>query len=312
MPLPHLNWNDVPPTDCHNGAVTVGNFDGVHLGHVSLIEALRVAAQSATCPAFVVTFDPHPLLLLAPERFQPPLNTPDDRAAYLMEAGADNVVMLRTTPELLRLTPDAFFERILRDGFKAKAIVEGFNFRFGQDRAGDNQTLARLCREAGMAFVQVPPLQLDGAPVSSSRIRNALTEGDVTGAARLMGRAYRLWGDVGVGKRRGRTLGFPTANLERIQTLVPGDGVYAVAVELEGRSWSGAANVGPNPTFGEQERKLEVHLLDFDGDLYGRKLGVTFVKRLRGTRSFADPDGLIRQLQIDITQVRTIVAEEHK
>jgi riboflavin kinase/FMN adenylyltransferase len=248
-------------------------------------------------------------VLLAPERFQPPLNTPEDRAAYLEQVGADKVVMLQTVPELLRLTPDVFFERILREGLDSKAIVEGFNFRFGRDRAGDNDVLARLCRKSHMTFRVVPPLELDGAPVSSSRVRSALIEGDVTESARLMGRAYRLWGVVGKGQQRGRTLGFPTANLERIPTLVPGNGVYAVRVEVDDRSWSGAANVGPNPTFGEQARKLEVHLIGFDGDLYGRKLGVTFLKRLRGTRPFAGPDDLIRQIQSDVAQVRTIVAE---
>jgi riboflavin kinase/FMN adenylyltransferase len=309
MPLLHLNWDDDPPSDCRGGAVAVGNFDGVHLGHASLMHALRKAADAAGGPAVVVSFDPHPLLLLAPDRFRPVLNTPEDRAVYLEQAGADRIVMLRTTPELLHLTPEAFFEQILRGGLNARAIVEGFNFRFGHDRAGDNLTLARLCLESSVKFTEVPPLQLDGSPVSSSRVRSALIEGDVVEAARLMGRPYRLWGEVGSGQRRGRTLGFPTANLERIQTLVPGDGVYAVRVELEGKSWPGAANVGPNPTFGEHERKIEVHLLDFDGDLYGRRLAVTFLKRVRDTRPFAGAEDLIRQLRNDVNQVRTIVAE---
>ncbi len=250
-------------------------------------------------------------MLLAPERFQPPLNTIEDRCAYLEQAGADKIVILKTTSELLELTPEAFFDRILQTGLKARAIVEGFNFRFGHDRAGDNETLARLCRESRIAFSVVPPSQMDKVPVSSSRIRHALMEGNVAEAARLMGRAYRLWGEVAQGQRRGRALGFPTANLERVQTLVPGDGVYAVRVNLGDKTWRGAANIGPNPTFGEKARKFEVHLLDFEGDLYGRKLGLTFIKRLRSTRKFAGPDDLIGQLRIDVDQVRTTMTEQH-
>jgi riboflavin kinase/FMN adenylyltransferase len=290
--------------------VTVGNFDGVHLGHASLVRTLREKAKLVGGPAIVVTFDPHPLLLLAPERFQPLLNMPEDRITYLKQAGVDEVIVLRTTAELLRLTPDDFFETILRDGLRARAIVEGFNFRFGRDRAGDNDTLVRLCGASNMDFTVVPPFEFDGLPVSSSRVRSALLDGDVAAAARLMGRAYKLYGEVGSGQRRGRTLGFPTANLERIQTLVPGDGVYAVRVDLGGLSWPGAANVGPNPTFGEQQRKLEIHLIDFDGDLYGQKLDVTFLKRLRETRSFAGLEDLVRQLRNDVADARRIVAED--
>src|SRR5262249_37273844 len=145
--------------------------------------------------------------------------------------------------ELLKLTADEFFGRILRAGVGPRAIVEGFNFRFGHDRAGDTDLLAKLCRGAGIDFTLVPPLELDGAPVSSSRVRSALLAGDVTEAARLMSRPYRLHGVVGTGQKRGRTLGFPTANLEQVPTLLPGDGVYAVRVELDGNTIAGAANV---------------------------------------------------------------------
>src|ERR1051326_5970277 len=215
MALPLLDWNEAPPAECRGGAVTVGNFDGVHLGHAGLIRRLQEKARQLGGPTVVVSFDPHPLLLLEPERFQPLLNTPEDRVAYLRECGADVVVLLRTTPELLRLTAEKFFRQVLSDGFQPRAIVEGFNFRFGRERTGDNQRLARLCREARIDFAVVPPLELDGSPVSRSRVRSALAAGDVREAARLMNRPHRLWGVVGTGQRRGRTLGFPTANLEQ-------------------------------------------------------------------------------------------------
>jgi riboflavin kinase/FMN adenylyltransferase len=302
MTLHRLNWDEAPPSECRGGAVAVGNFDGVHLGHAALVRQLRERGR----PAIVVSFDPHPLLLLAPERFQPLLTTPEDRAERLHEYGADHVILLHTTPELLKLSAEDFFVRILRHGFQPRAIVEGFNFRFGRDRGGDTDTLAALCRGAGINFTLVSPLELDGAPVSSSRVRSALLSGDVIEAARLMGRPYRLCGIVGTGQKRGRTLGFPTANLEEVATLLPGDGVYAVRVNHDGRTLAGAANVGPNPTFGEHARKLEVHLIDFNGDLYAQTLSVAFLRRLRGTRPFAGPDDLVKQLRQDVEEARRV------
>lgn len=305
MPLTWFNWNDPPPDDCRGGAVAVGNFDGAHLGHARLIRHLREQGR----PAVVLSFDPHPLQLLAPDRFQPLLTSPEDRAADLRVCGADRVLFLRTTPELLRLTPHEFFAQVLRDGLRPKALVEGFNFRFGHDRAGDNELLGELCRESGIAMALVPPFQLDAVPVSSSRVRKALLDGDVGEAMRLMGRHYRLHGIVGEGARRGRTLGFPTANLTDVQTLVPGDGVYAVRARFDGETWAGAANVGGNPTFGEQSRKIEIHLIDFVGDIYGRSMTVTFLHRLRETRPFSGADDLVTQLQRDVEQARHIGAE---
>ena len=164
--------------------------------------------------------------------------------------------------------------------------------------------LQALCRAAGIEFAAVPPFLLDGTPVSSSRVRNELLAGQVAAAARLLGRHYEVHGLVGAGAKRGRLLGFPTANVERVETLLPGDGVYAVRVAAAGRMWPGAANVGPNPTFGESARKLEVHLLDFSGDLYDQRLGVEFVERLRGTRPFAGAAELIQQLRRDVEAVR--------
>src|SRR5262249_32977003 len=154
-------------------------------------------------------------------------------------------------------------------------------FAFGRDREGDIATLGGLCRTADVALAVVPPFLLDGVPVSSSRVRSALVRGAVGEAAVLLGRPYRLRGTVGTGQRRGHTIGFPTANLEDVPTVLPGDGVYAVRVRHQGRTWPGAANIGPNPTFGEQARKIEVHLIGFGGDLYGQPLAVDFLERLR-------------------------------
>ncbi|MFL5338599.1 MAG: bifunctional riboflavin kinase/FAD synthetase [Gemmataceae bacterium] len=303
LPL-RLSWDEVAPASCLRGAVAVGNFDGVHRGHANLVAALQEQARAVGGPAVVLSFDPHPLQLLAPEKFQPMLMTPADRVRWLKQAGADEVVLLRTSRELLQLSGTRFFQRILRGGLAAKAVVEGFNFRFGRDRAGDLDLLQLLCRIAGLTFVSVPPFLLDGVPVSSSRVRNELLAGNVRAAARLLGRRHDVHGVVGTGAQRGRLLGFPTANLQQVETVLPGDGVYAVRATTAGTVHAGAANVGPNPTFGEQDRKLEVHLLDFSGDLYGQQLTVEFVERLRGTRPFPGPAELVEQLRRDVEAVR--------
>ena len=299
-----LDWQEVPPAAFRGGAVTVGNFDGVHRGHAALVAETKARAQAVGGPAVVLTFDPHPLRLLAPDRFRPLLTTPADRAELLHAAGADGVLFLRTTPDLLALSPEAFFEEILRKRLRAQAVVEGFNFRFGHERAGTVETLRNLCGRAGVDFREVPPLEWQGMPLSSSRVREALLAGDVLTAAGMLGRPHRLRGRVGEGARRGRTIGFPTANLEGVETVLPAEGVYAVRADVDGHSWPAAANVGPNPTFGEQARKVEVHLIDFAGDLYGRELAVDFVARLRETRPFANAGQLVEQLRRDVQEAR--------
>ena len=300
-----LQGEEQPPSDFCRGALAIGNFDGVHRGHAELVRVLRESGR----PAVVLSFDPHPLRWLAPERFQPELTTPTDRAVFLRECGADGVCYWRTTPEWLQLSPTEFFQRVIREKFEARALVEGFNFRFGRDRAGDIHLLRQLCRESGIAFREIAPVMWEGSPISSSRVRSALVSGDVHEARRLLGRNYHLRGIVGTGAQRGRLLGFPTANLERIPTLIPGDGVYAVRVSWKDRTVLGAAHIGPAPTFGETLRRVEVHLLDFVGDLYGEELTVGFLRQVRPTRHFAHRDELVAQLRQDVEEVRRVAQE---
>ncbi|HEX5270615.1 MAG TPA: bifunctional riboflavin kinase/FAD synthetase [Gemmataceae bacterium] len=319
MAIHTLPWNEAPPAGCRGGAVSVGNFDGVHLGHVALLRELRRRADAVPGPAVALTFDPHPLELLRPESYPPPLTTPAERARLIEAHGADHVVLLRTTHDLLRLTAEEFFAQVLRGRFDVRAMAEGDNFGFGRGRGGNVATLAELCRRDGVGLAVVPPVVVGGEPVSSSRVRSALRRGDVSDAAECLGRPYRLTGTVATGRRRGATLGFPTANLERLETLVPGNGVYAVrAYPLSplspgGRGvggegfWPAAANVGPNPTFGENARKVEVHLIGFRGDLYGQQLSVDFLQRLRDTRPFGSVDELVAQLRADVERAREVV-----
>lgn len=302
-----VDWRREFPPDCRAGALAIGNFDGAHRGHAELLRELVAAAREVGGPAVALTFDPHPRAVLRPEAPISLLTTSDDRAEHLRQLGADHVLTLRVTPELLELPAVTFFDLIVGERLAAKAMVEGTNFCFGRQREGDIALLAKLCETARLRLRVVPPVILDGVEVSSSRIRQSLEAGDVVLAAKLLGRPYLLRGTVGVGERRGRTLGFPTANLGQVATVVPGEGVYACRVTTpDGSKYAGAANLGPNPTFAEQTVKIEVHVIDFEGDLYGQELRVEFLQRLRETRRFGGVAELVDQLKGDVHQARAV------
>jgi riboflavin kinase/FMN adenylyltransferase len=294
------------PRECHGGAITVGNFDGVHRGHQALVAEAVSQARASGGPAVCVTFDPHPTQIFRPESFQPLLTTPAYRAELLQGYGVDHVLILDTTPALLQLRAGEFFENILRDGLRSKAIIEGFNFGFGKNREGTLELLQELGRQTNIGVTLLSAIEVEGRPVSTSRVRGDVLAGAVEHVRELLGRPYRLWGKVGAGQRRGKSLGFPTANLNEVDNLVPGNGVYAVDVSWQDRTWRGAANVGPNPTFGEQARKVEVHLLDFEGDLYGERLSLDFIAKIRDTRAFAGVDELVQQIRDDVNAVRSL------
>jgi riboflavin kinase/FMN adenylyltransferase len=306
-----LKWDDQIPEACRGGAVTIGNFDGVHRGHQDLLAEVKRRAQALPGPAVAVTFHPHPLQLLRPKQFQPLLTTVACRAEVIHGYGADHVVVLATTPRFLQLTAADFCERVLCAGLDARAIVEGPNFGFGRNREGNIDTLKDFCQRAQRELTVVPPFQWEGKTVSSSRVRNELLQGAVRSAAALLGRPFRIVGLVSRGQERGRKLGFPTANLDNIATLLPADGVYAVRASFQDRSLAAAANIGPNPTFGENAHKVEVHLIDFQGELLGKTLAVDFIERLRDTRAFAGVEELIQQLTLDVKQVRDLAAVSH-
>jgi riboflavin kinase / FMN adenylyltransferase len=306
MSILSLKWSDFPPPEFCRGAVTVGNFDGVHQGHTALVSTARKWAKSISGPTVAVTFDPPPMALLRPGILPLPLTTLAERLQLLRNVGADRVIVLKTDASLLALSAEAFFEDVLLRQLEAKAVIEGYNFHFGRARGGNTRTLKSLCEAASIAFEELPPLLVDYEPVSSSRVRNEIQRGDVAAVARLLNRPYSITGTVVAGARRGRTIGFPTANLEEVETLIPAVGVYAVRAIPNGRPYAAAANIGPNPTFGENARKIEVHLLDFDGDLYGQTVRVEFVERLRDTKPFVNVNALIEQLQNDVVQARRL------
>jgi riboflavin kinase/FMN adenylyltransferase len=297
--------DDPAPPGTTDAAVAIGNFDGVHLGHHRLIAVLRAEARRLCVPAVALCLYPHPLSLLRPESAPATLLWPERRAKLLRESGADEVAFLETTPRLLELTAEQFFNDVLLSKLRIRALVEGENFRFGRGRTGDVPTLQRLCREAGVSMTPVSLADDDDSAVSSTRIREAGASGDLAEVEALSGRRHRIRGIVGVGAKRGRTIGFPTANLEQVQGLVPSHGVYAVAVHFDdGRRFAGACNIGPNPTFGEGATKIETHLLDFHEDVYGQPLEVEFIQRLREVKTFSGIEELTGQIHRDVAAAR--------
>lgn len=289
------------------GAVTVGNFDGVHRGHAKIVERLREQARRVGGPAVVFTFDPHPVRLLRPAQAPPPLTWTDRKAQLLAELGVDAVIAYPTDEELLHLTDREFFDQILRGLLHAKAFVEGSNFCFGRDRTGTIDVLRRYAAEAGLTVDVVEPLTLNGDIVSSSRVRKMIAAGQIDEARQLLTRPYRIRGLVRHGASRGAKIGFPTANIDAVDTLLPGPGVYAGRAAVAGNLWPAAINLGPNPTFGEQAVKVEVHLIGFHGNLYGMPLEVDFEARLRDVRTFSGIEELKTQLQSDVQRAREIL-----
>lgn len=295
------------PESLTGGVVAIGNFEGVHRGHCRLLARLRDRARQIQAPAVAVSFDPHPLLLLRPESAPEPLLWTERKEKILVASGANYVAILRTTREFLNLSPDEFFQRIVLRGFRAKGMVEGRNFGFGRGRAGNIELLARQCQSADIPLDVVDIITGEGeSEVSSTRIRRELAQGRIDVADQLLGRPYRVLGTVSPGDRRGATLGFPTANLTEIPVMIPKEGVYAGRIKIDGRTLAAACNIGPNPTFQVDSRKFEVHILDYSGDLYGRRIEVDLIERIRDVRAFSGIDDLKEQLARDVDRCRTI------
>ncbi len=299
-PVRLLRHLDQITTELQQGAVAIGNFDGVHRGHQRLVERLIELARKVSGPAVVFTFDPHPARLLRPAEAPPPLTWSERKAGLLTELGVDAMVAYPTDEHLLSLSSREFFDTVVVKQLSARAMVEGPNFRFGRDREGDVKQLISLCRKAKIDLEVVPPLLLDAHYISSSRIREAVRQGDVDAARQMLTRPYRIRGLVTHGARRGATLGFPTANVEGIDTLLPSSGVYAGRAWTNGAIWPAAIHIGPNLTFNEQTLKVEVHLIGYQDSLYGEPLEVDFLSHLRDIRPFASVEHLKEQLQHDV------------
>lgn len=291
--------------DLRSGAVAIGNFDGVHLGHARIAERLIAQARLVDGPAVVLTFDPHPVRLLRPAEAPAPLTWTDRKAELLSMLGVDCMIAYPTDEALLALSAREFFDRIVRDTLDTRAMVEGPNFFFGRGRQGTVEVLRQFTGESSIALEVVDPVQVGGDFVSSSRIRQLISAGDVALAGSMLTAPYRIRGMVTHGVGRGHKIGFPTANVHAIDTLLPAMGVYAGRAEVQGKTWPAAIHIGPNPTFSEQTLKVEVHLIDFSGTLYGQPLEVDFINRLRDIQTFAGVDELKAQLRQDVLAARS-------
>ena len=304
-----LSTADAPDPRLLGGAISIGNFDGVHRGHALLIKRLCRLAERIGGPAVAVTFDPPPAAILRPGQVPPPLTTIARREALLRRCGATGVVVIRTTADLLKQSPETFFRSVVQGGLQARGMVEGPNFFFGRDRAGNPHLLQRMCGESEIECEIVEPTTADNRMVSSTRIRELLRCGDVQMANQLLTAPYQLQGTVVRGAGRGRTLGFPTANLAEIPTLIPAPGVYACRALIAGQPHAAAVHIGPNPTFGDNSTKVEVHLLDFSQNLYGEPIDLEFHGQVREVRQFSGAAALQAQLSDDLQQVRRCLAE---
>ncbi len=299
------------------GAVSIGNFDGVHIGHRELLALVRAAADRVGGPAVVVVLDPHPATVLRPHSAPARLTTIARRAELMGELGIDVLVVCPATLEFLNRTADDFFQLLINDRLEAQSVVEGPNFFFGRDRGGDIHRLRLLCEETGKSLEIAEPRMESERMVSSSRIREAISSGQMRSANDMLKSTYQTTGQVSRGAGRGRTLGYPTANLVDIPTLIPGHGVYAAQVSCDRGAASekstspmiAAVHVGPNPTFGDEQRtKVEVHCLDYDGDLYGHTLTVHWLDQIRGVKKFDSADALTVQIRCDVAAVRDLAS----
>jgi len=306
---------DEVPKELGRTVVTIGNFDGVHLGHQHVVARARQVADRLQVHGVVaVTFDPHPIAVLRPEHAPPTLTTIDQRAALLAAAGVDDVLVVPFTREVSGWSPERFVEEVVVGTLHASAVVVGANFRFGHRAAGDVELLRRMGSEHDFLAEGIP---LDGGPQvwSSTYVRTCLAAGDVEGAAEALGRPVALRGTVSRGDRRGRELGYPTANVPTEATAVPADGVYAGWLRLvdtgaeAGDAMPAAVSVGTNPTFaGERSRRVEAYVLDRDDlELYDREVEVVFAARLRGMLRFDSVEELVAAMDDDVDRAREVL-----
>jgi riboflavin kinase/FMN adenylyltransferase len=298
------------PADVTRTALTVGSFDGVHRGHQDVLRQLVERARELGVHSLLVTFDPHPLEVVNPAAAPRLLTVGDEKLEVLAESGIDFVAVLPFTSALAAFSAERFVDEILLERFRMHDLLMGYDHRFGHNRSGDAATMRRLGAERGFQVSVVPPVTVNGGQsVSSTGIRRAVAGGDLEGAYRGLGRHYSLGGKVVEGARRGRQLGFPTANVAvpGPRKLLPPEGVYAIRAQTPMGPYDGMLNLGPRPTFGDAESVVEAHLFDADLDLYGHRLRIDFVARLRDTQKFSGIDALKTQLERDAIAARTLL-----
>jgi riboflavin kinase/FMN adenylyltransferase len=289
-----------------NPVVTIGNFDGVHLGHQAILKKVIEKAHETGGVSVVYTFDPHPLKVLDPERFFPLITTREEKEKVIEWTGIDVLVREPFTKEFAQLSTDAFVSDVLCNQIHAKEVFIGPDYRFGKGRTGTTDLLKCLGEGCGLKVEVLENVEVEGKEVRSTMIRNCVLEGEVSEAAKFLGRSYTLRGKVVKGKNLGKKLGIPTANIEPEKELYPRSGIFAVKVIIGGNYTQGVMNIGANPTFPDKSFSLEVHILDFDRHIYGSKMEVVFIEKLRDEKKFNTPELLVAQVKKDIIHARKI------
>lgn len=288
-------------------AVALGNFDGVHRGHQKIISELVKTAQRSDSDSIIYTFDPHPRVVLNKVAELPRITTFTERVEILEHLGVSVLILAEFTREFAEQTPREFAQSLLKEDLGATDVFVGANFRFGKARSGDARSLREMGPELGFKTHIIPPVMVNGGRVSSSKIREKIIEGNISEANQLLGREFTVMGKVVHGHHRGKGLGFPTANIKPEPKIHPPSGVYAVFCRTSEGVLPGVMNIGYNPTFGDRKVSYEVHILDYDADLYGSMIKVYFVERLRPEKHFQSPDILREQIARDVQRARAIL-----
>ncbi len=291
-----------------NPAITIGNFDGVHKGHQALFERVKQLAVDLNGESAVVTFDPHPLEVLFPQKAPSFITSHRRKLDLIASCGIDATIVIPFDHEFSRMSAREFVEVVLVEKIGARAIVVGHDYRFGHSREGDIAFLKQLGEQYGFKVETVTGLRVNDTVVSSTGIRQMIVSGNIKEANRLLGRFFEVSGTVIPGRKRGVSLGFPTANIRMPALASPRTGVYVVEAEVDGKTYGGAANLGYNPTFGDTDLSLEAHLFDFSQDIYGKSITVRFIDRLRDELRFSSPDELAAQIRKDVDAAKEILA----
>ncbi len=295
-----------------NPAITIGNFDGVHMGHRALFQIVKKWAAELNGVSVVLTFDPHPLEVLNPKKAPSFITTQRHKLDLIASCGIDATIVIPFDREFSHISAREFVEVVLVEKIGTRAIVVGNDYRFGHGREGDIPFLRQLGKLHGFEVEIVTEIKFDNTHVSSTSIRRLIANGNIRVANEMLGRPYEISGTVIAGQRRGATLGFPTANIRMPALTRPRTGVYVVETEVDGKVYGGAANLGYNPTFGDNELSLEAHLFDFNQDIYGKPITIRLIERLRDELRFSGPDELVAQIRKDIANAKEVLAEMHK